>query len=92
MSQASIQAFRQELKKNKALRAKVQAIHRRDKAAALKQLVGVASAAGFTFTAEEARTLIKPKARELSQTDLEQIAGGGEDGFSWIWGDEDVPN
>ena len=49
MSQSSIQAFRQELKKNKALRTKVQAIDRRDKAAALKQLVGVASAAGGPF-------------------------------------------
>jgi predicted ribosomally synthesized peptide with nif11-like leader len=89
MSRSNIQAFREELKKNKALRAKIKAIPRRDKAAALKQLVGVAGAAGFTFTVEEARTLIKPAARELSMADLEQVSGGGEDGFSCIWGDEE---
>jgi hypothetical protein len=61
----------------------------------LKQLVGIAAAAGFKFSADEAQALIQaPRARELSQSDLEGVAGGGEQGFGWNWsGDgEDKPN
>jgi predicted ribosomally synthesized peptide with nif11-like leader len=92
MTSSAVHAFRQELQKNSGLRAKVQAISKRDKAAALKQLVGIAAAAGFKFSAEDARALIQPApGRELSGKDLDKIAGGGEEGFVWSWGDDRPP-
>ena len=94
MSEQAVKEFKKKLARDAGLRAKVQAIDRKNVPAALAQIVKIAAAAGFSFTTEEARRLIRPQASsaELSAKDLDKVAGGGEDGFEWDWGSEEGNN
>ena len=81
------------MRRDPALQRQLKAIDLRDRDAALKRVARIAAEQGFEFTPEEAGTLLKPKAAaagELSEADLDKIAGGTEDGGEW--GFERPPN
>ena len=79
------------MKSDPDLQQKIRSIDTGNRAAALAKVAEIAGAAGFQFSAAEAEALVRGKAAqagaELNLDELEKIAGGGEDGFAWQWGD-----
>ena len=95
MSQDAVNAFAEKVKSDQGLQQKIRSIDTRNRAAALAKVAEIAAAEGFQFSAEEAAALARGQSAqagaELNLDELEKIAGGGEDGFSWEWGSESPP-
>jgi predicted ribosomally synthesized peptide with nif11-like leader len=89
MSIASVQQFLQQVRNDPGLQAKLQAISPETKEKALAEVVGIAAATGFAFTAAEYEAAVKEElarqhaAGELRGEQLERVAGGAA--FS-VWG------
>ena len=83
MAIETVQQFWSKAEEDESLEAKVQAIPAdSDKEQALAEVLRIAAAAGFTFTAADFRAAVKEKlaqlhaAGQLSDDQLEMVAGG----------------
>jgi predicted ribosomally synthesized peptide with nif11-like leader len=77
MSVDNVKAFFEKAADDDALQQKLKALAEREEAV-YADLVETASAAGFDFTKEDARKARVASVRELSEEELEQVAGGGQ--------------
>ena len=77
MSAKNVKAFFEKVAEDKALQAKLRAL---DKKAgiekAIADLVKIASAAGFEFTAQDLAQARRAQARKLSASELKTVAAG----------------
>jgi membrane protein involved in colicin uptake len=87
MSLAEIERFAADLKSNEALRAEAgKAQAEKSRANPMARAVAFAASKGYAFTVDEARAHAKARARangkELTDADLDGIAGGNGSGCS----------
>ena len=71
--------FLQKAESDSVLKAKLQAGPRGSKEQTLAEVVRIAAAAGFTFTAQHYQAAVNEtlsQQHELSETELEKVAGG----------------
>ena len=73
MSTDNISAFLEKARTDEALAARVRSIDAESDVAAAEALARLASEAGLPFTAEE---FLASRSNDLSDADLEQVAGG----------------
>jgi predicted ribosomally synthesized peptide with nif11-like leader len=79
MSVKDVRAFYEKVAEDKALQTKVKALAekvRSQEEAAVKEIVGIASAAGFRFTTADLESARKERIEKLSEQDLQAVAGG----------------
>ena len=83
MSMQTVRAFWQKAKQDPALQSKIAAIQAKERQATVAAVVKLAAEAGFVFTAQEYDAAVKEElarqhaAGELSEAELESVAGGG---------------
>ena len=75
MSVANVKAFFEKVAEDEALQEKLKALAEREEAM-YADLVEIASAAGFEFTTADARRARVDVARDLSDEELDAVAGG----------------
>ena len=82
MSEDQLKAFIEKVKADTSLQEKLKA------AASPEAAVEIAKDAGFAITAENLQSM-QPKSQELSDEELEGVAGGGQGGLCihscWTW-------
>ena len=76
MSVENVKAFFEKVAEDKELQEKLKALAEREEAM-YADLVQIASAAGFEFTTADARKAHVAAASELSDEELDAVAGGG---------------
>jgi len=76
MSQEDLQKFLEAVRQDSSLQERLQS------AADAEAVVAIAKTASFTLDAEEARKVIATVPTELSDSDLEDVAGGALGGHS----------
>ena len=88
MSAENVKAFFEKAEGDKALQEKLKALAEQEEAreAGDEELVKIASAAGYEFTADDVAEVRKESAGELSEDELKQVAGGAGQCRSG-WGD-----
>ena len=80
MSVENVKKFFEKVEGDKELKAKLAALGEKRKAqeaAAVAELVKLAAAAGYAFTAADLAQARKQAASELSEEELKAVAGGG---------------
>ncbi len=77
MSRASLENFLKKISSDKNFMQEVGAAFEEKKGEeAIEEFVRIGSEQGFEFTQEEATALLSTKSGELSDSDLENVAGG----------------
>ncbi len=78
MSKESLEAFLQKALSGSGLKSEIEAVFTENKGEeAINELVRIGSEQGFEFTAEEAVKFLSAENGELSDSELEGVAGGG---------------
>ena len=79
MSIAEIERFAADLKSNEALRAEAgKAQAETSQATPIDRAVAFAAGKGYAFTVDEAKEYAKAASKELTDAELDGVAGGGE--------------
>ena len=76
MSIEQVKAFMEEVKTNSSLQEKLGALPKDDVEVAISQAITIANEAGYKFSKESFTEYNTLKEAELSDTQLEQVAGG----------------
>ena len=93
MSQPQVTAFLNDLNENNNLQEQLNDMldtggSDQPKEQILKRIVGFAADQGYEITAEEYKSVLKKKQKELSDDELENVAGGGSvyqtESTSWL--------
>ena len=78
VSVENVKAFFAKMEGDKALREKFESMVQRMRKGALGEVVKMASAAGYKFTAADLAEARKATVGALSEDELKQVAGGGD--------------
>ena len=96
MSTEAVKNFWQKAQQDKSLQAKLAAIEEKHRRATVADIVTLATEAGFVFTAAEYDAAVKETlakehgAGDLSEEQLQQIAGGARGAFALMFGKQSI--